>query len=95
MQYQIKQLSSEIAKLKATKICDKPISSGKIQEATIQTIPTPPATYSPREHRLLPRNNVISTLQNPKNLQVASAENRGVTKSELQEVIHLFKTQCK
>ena len=50
MQDQIKQLTSEITKLKAMGMNDESISSGNIQEATIQTIPTPPTTSSPRKH---------------------------------------------
>ena len=47
MQDQIKQLTSKITKLKAKEMGDKPISTGNIQEATIQTIPTPLTTFPP------------------------------------------------
>ena len=50
MQDQIKQLTSEITKLKAKGMDGESISSGNIQEATIQTIPTSPTTSSPRKH---------------------------------------------
>ena len=72
----------KITKRKAKEAGDEPISFRSIQEVTIQTIPTPPTTFSPRKYRLSPRNDVISTPQYPKNLQVA--------KSELKEVIHLI-----
>ena len=69
---------------------DEPISFRHMEEATIQTKPTPPTTFSPRKHRLPSRNDVISTPKNPKKLAVISAENRGVIKSELLEVIYLI-----
>ena len=55
-----------------------------------EAIPSRPATSSPRKYRILPRNDTIFYSQNSKNLQDASAENRGVTKFELKEVIHLI-----
>ena len=55
MQDQTKQLTSETAKLKAKEMGDESISCGNIQEATIQTIPTP-TKFSPRIHQLPPRN---------------------------------------
>ena len=69
MKCKIKQLTSEITKLKANEMGEEPVSSGSFQEANIQIIPTPPTTFSPRKHRLLPKDDVISTRQNPqKNL---------------------------
>ena len=52
MQNQIKQLISEITKLKAKEMDDEHISSGNIQEATIQTTRASPPTFSSRKHRL-------------------------------------------
>ena len=57
---------------------DEPVSSGNIQEATIQTIPTSLTTFSSGKHRLPLRNDVISTPQNTKSLQVASTGMRGI-----------------
>ena len=59
---------SEIRKLKTKEMGDELVSSGDIQEANIQTIPTPPPKFSSRKHRLLFKDNVISTRQNPKKL---------------------------
>ena len=39
---------------------------------------------------MLPKNDTNFYLQSSENLQDASADNRGVTKSELKEVIHLI-----
>ena len=47
---------------------DEPISFRHIEEATIQTIPTPPTAFSPRKCPLLSRNDVISTPKNQKKL---------------------------
>lgn len=64
----IKQLISEIRKLKTKEIGDEFVSSGDIQGANIQTIPTPPPKFSSPKHRLIPKDNVISRRQNPKKL---------------------------
>ena len=50
MQEQITQLTSEITKRKAKEMGDEHISSANIQEATVQTIPTPATTFSSRKH---------------------------------------------
>ena len=57
---------------------------------TFKKLPTKQYQYNHQHFQLTPKNDTISTPQNPKNLQVTSAKNRGVTKSELQEVIHLI-----
>ena len=91
MQEQIKILTSEVTKLKhrdSNKEQQNPPKN--YQETEPEAIPSPPPTSSPRKYRILPRNDTIFYSQNSKNLQDASAENRGVTKSELKEVIHLI-----
>ena len=60
------------------------------QETEPELIPSPPPTSSLRKYCILPRSNTIFHSQNLKNLQGASADNRGVTKFELKEVIHLI-----
>ena len=91
MQEQIKIQTSEVTKLKhrdSNKEQQNP--SKNYQETEPEAIPSPPPTSSPRKYRIVPRNDTIFYSQNSKNLQDASAENRGVTKSELKEVIHLI-----
>ena len=89
MQEQIKILTSEVTKLKhPNKEQQNP--SKNYQATEPEAIPSPPPTSSPRKYRILPRNDTIFYSQNSKNLQDVSAENRGVTKSELKEVIHLI-----
>ena len=94
MQEQIKILTSEVTKLKHRDSNKGQRSPSKnYQETEPEAIPSPPPTThpsSPRKYRILPRNDTIFYSQNSKNLQDASAENRGVTKSELKEVIHLI-----
>ena len=90
MQEQITQLTSEITKRKAKEMGDEQISSANIQEATVQTIPTPATTFSSRKHRLIPRNDAFQHRKIQKILQVTSAEKKGITESNLQEVIHLI-----
>ena len=81
MQEQITQLTSEITKRKAKEMGDEQISSANIQEATVQTIPTPATTFSSRKHRLIPRNDAFQHRKIQKILQVTSAEKKGITKS--------------
>ena len=91
MQEQIKILTSEVTKLKhrdSNKEQQNPPKN--YQETEAEAIPSPPPTSSPRKYHILPRNDTIFYSQNSKNLQDSSAENRGVTKSELKEVIHLI-----
>ena len=91
MQEQIKILTSEVTKLKHTDSNKEQQGPSKnYQETEPKAIPSPPPTSSPRKYRMLPRNDTIFYSQNSKNLQDASAENGGVTKSELKEVIHLI-----
>ena len=84
MQEQIKVLTSEVTKLKHRDSNKEQQSLSKNnQETEPEAIPSPPPTSSPRNYRILPRNDTIFYAKNSKNLQDASAENRGVTKSEL------------
>ena len=80
MQEQIKVLTSEVTKLKHR---DSNKEQQSLSKNYQETEPSPPPTSSPRKYRILPRNNTIFYAKNSKNLQDASAENRGVTKSEL------------
>ena len=89
MQEQIKILTSEVIKLKHRDSNKEQQSPSKnYQETETETIASSPPTSSPRKYHILPRSNTIFYSQNSKNLQDASAENRGVTKSELNEAIH-------
>ena len=91
MQEQIKILTSEVTKLKHTDSNKEQQGPSKnYQETEPEAIPSTPPTSSPRKYRILSRNDTIFYSKNSKNLQDASAENRGVTKSELKEVIHLI-----
>ena len=91
MQEQIKILTSEVTKLKHRDSNEEQQSPSKnYQETEPDAIPSQPPTSSPRKCRMLPRNDTIFYSQNSKNLQEDSAENRGVTKSELKEVMHLI-----
>ena len=84
MQEQIKILTSEVTKLKHTDSNKEQQGPSKnYQETEPEAIRSPPPTSSPRKYRILPRNDTIFYSQNSKNLQGASAENRGVTKSEI------------
>ena len=90
MHEQIKILTLEVTKLKHRDSNKEQQSSSKnYQETEPEAIPSPPPTSSPRKYHTLPKNETIFYSQNSKNLQDTSAENRGVTKSELKEVIHL------
>ena len=91
MKEQIKILTSEVTKLKHRDSNKEQQSPSKnYQETETEAIPSPTPTSSPRKYRILPRNDTIFYSQNSKNLRDASSENRGMTKSELKEVIHLI-----
>ena len=91
MQEQIKILTSEVAKLKHRDSSKEQQSPSKNHQQTEpESVSSPPPTSLPRKYRILPRNDSMFYSQNSKNLQDASADNRGVTKSELKEVIHLI-----
>ena len=91
IQEQMGILTSEVTKLKHRYSNKEQQSSSKnYQETERESIPSPPPTSSPRKYRILPRKDIILYSQNSKNLQDASADNRGVKISELKEVIHLI-----
>ena len=91
MQEQIKILTSDVTELKHRDSNKEQQSPPKnYQETEPEANSSPPPTSSPRKYRILPRNDYIFYSQNSKNLQDASAEKGGVTKSELKEVIHLI-----
>lgn len=73
---------------------DELFSPRNILEAIIRTIPTPPKIFSLQENQLLPKNDVVSTTQNPENLQVAFFWNKDATKSKLEKIIHLRQWKC-
>lgn len=73
---------------------DEHFSPRNILEAIIRTIPTPPKIFSLQENQLLPKSDVVPTMQNPENLEVAFFKNKDVTKSKLEKIIHLRQWKC-
>ena len=91
MQELIKILISQVTKLKHRDSNKEQQSPSKnYRETEPEAIPSLPPTSSPRKYCILPRNDTIFYSQNSKNLQDATAENRGVTKSELKKVTYLI-----
>ena len=90
MQEQIKILTSEVTRLKHSdwnKEQQRP--SKNYQETEPQAIPSPQPTSSARKYYILPRNGTIFYSQNSKTCRMPLKRTE-VTKSELEEVIHLL-----
>ena len=88
MQKQIEVLSNEIKQLKTQSKQGNGLT--QVIEQEPQTTVFSPQPPTPRKIRILQRGDNATTPQAPKNLQSASAVDRGVTKDDIKEVMSLI-----